>query len=94
MSWVLPKVLGPIDDIPLASKVVNSVGNTLCIDTLLCALSEVLILLETVGSLDTVLEHFPTLLAQFGIFIMIWLKILFPRILDKGSHFIINYNLN
>ena len=57
MAWVLPEVLGPIDHVPLASKEVNSVRDTLCIDVLPCTLLEVLFVLKAEAVLHTSLEH-------------------------------------
>ena len=47
MARVLPEILSPVDDVPFAAKVVDSVRNTLSVDVFLGTRTKVLLLLET-----------------------------------------------
>ena len=87
MARILPEVLSPINDVPLTPKVVDSVGYTLSVDPLLRAHSKVFLLFETMRLFNTCLEHLTGLLTQFWELVMVWLKVFFPSVLHKRSHF-------
>lgn len=86
MARVLSEILGPINDVSLASKVVDAVWNTLGIDILLGACSEVFILLKTERLFHTGFEHFTGLLTQDRMSFVGRLKVLLPSAFDVGSH--------
>ena len=88
MAWVLPEILCPINDVPLAPEVVYSVGDTLSIDTLLSTHPEVFVLLETVGVFDTCLEHLTRLLAKLWVLLMTRLEVFLPGAPDKRCHIV------
>jgi hypothetical protein len=48
MAWVFPEVFGSVGHESLAAKEVDSKGNALHVDVLLCATPKVLRLFETV----------------------------------------------
>ena len=86
MARVLSEVFRAIDDVPLAPEVINPVRDALGVDILLCTSSKVLLLLEAEGVLNAVLEHLSRLLAKERMLLMVRLKVLLPRALNKGSH--------
>ena len=86
MARVLPKVFCAVDNVALAAKVVDSVGDALGIDVLLGARTEILRRLHAYGCLDTVFKHFSGLLAELRVLIVVGLKILFPCSFDEGRH--------
>jgi hypothetical protein len=63
MARVLAKVLGAIDHVALAAKVIDSVGNALGVDALLGALAKVFLFLEAGTIFNAILEHHAGLLA-------------------------------
>lgn len=86
MARVFAEVLGAVNDVALASKVVDSVGDALRIDVLLGTGSEVFLLLHAERVLNTVLEHGPRLLAKLGVLVVARLKVFLPSAFDKRSH--------
>ena len=84
MARVLAKVLGSVNHVALAAEIVNSVGNALRIDALLGAGAEVFGFFEAGTIFDAVFEHHAGLLAQRGVFLLVWLGVLFPPVLDKA----------
>ena len=90
MARVLSKVFCPVDDVPLAAEVVNSVRYALSIDIFLSAGTEVLLLLKAERVLDASLEHFTRLLAQDRVLLVVWLEVLLPGVLDKRAHLLMH----
>ena len=86
MARILSEVFRAIDDVPFAPKIINSVRDALGVDVLLCTSSKVFLLLEAKGVLNTILEHLSRLLAKERVLLMVRLKVLLPRALNKGSH--------
>ena len=86
MSWVLPEILCTVNDVSLAAKVVNPVGDALCINVLLGTCSEVFVLLEAERILDAVFEHLTGLLTQQWVLFVVRLKVLLPGVFQKRGH--------
>ena len=86
MTRVFSKVFGPIDHESFAAEKINSVGHTFCIDVFAGALLEVFGLLEAQALLNATLVHFSRFLAKRRMLFVVWLKILFPDVLDKLWH--------
>lgn len=86
MTRVLAEVFCAVNDVALASKVVDTVGNALGIDILLGACPKILLVLHAEGVFDAGLEHFARLLAEDGVLIVVRLKIFLPGIFDKRGH--------
>ena len=86
MAWVFSEVLSPINDVPFASEIVDTMRDTLCIDVFLSTGSEVLFFLETERVLYAFFEHGTGLLTEDRVLIVIRLEILLPGALDIGSH--------
>ena len=63
MAWVLPEILRSVNNVALASEVIDSVRDALSIDILLGTRPKVLRILEAEGALDARLEHLSRLLA-------------------------------
>lgn len=87
MARVLSEILGPVNDVALAAKIVDSVGDALRVYVFLGAGAEVFLCSHAKRVLDTIFEHCSRLLAQYRVLVMIGLEILLPGVLDKGSHF-------
>lgn len=86
MARVLSKILSPINDVSLASEVVNAMWDTLGVNILLGACSEVLVFFETERLFDARFEHFTGLLTQDRMCFVRRLKVLLPSALDVGTH--------
>ena len=84
MPGVLPEVLGPINHVALAAKVVDSMGNALSINAFLGALPEVFLFFEAETILDAVLEHLARLLAQRRMLFMVRFCEFFPSGFNKA----------
>ncbi len=87
MARVFPEILCTVNNVSLASKIVNSVRYTLCVDVFLGAGAEILFLCHAQRVLNTGLEHFTGLLTEDGMLFMVRLKILFPSTLQERSHY-------
>ena len=58
MAWVLSEILGPVNDVALAAKIVDSMGDALRVYVFLGAGAEVFLLSHAQRVLDACFEHF------------------------------------
>ena len=85
MPRVFTEILGSVDHVPFASKIVYSVGYTLSIYTLLGTSPEIFLVCHALASLDARFEHFARFLAELRVLVVIWFKVGLPNV-PKFSH--------
>jgi len=82
MPGVFSKVFSPVNEIPLAPEIVNSVRNAFRVDVFLGTSAEVFARLVAVRVLNTGFEHCARLHAQNRVLVVVWLKIFLPNVLQ------------
>ena len=79
VARVFPKVLRSVNHVALAPKIVDSMGYTLGVNTLLSTSSKIFFFLEAEGVFNTILKHRTRFLTERRVLFVVRLCILFPK---------------
>jgi len=86
MSGILAEILRAINDVALATEIVNTMWDAFCIDVFLGTGAKVFLLRHALGVLDAIFEHFARLLTQFRVLLVAGLEVLLPAGFNVRAH--------